>query len=86
MSDVPEISVNSVMETSMIEIGDSEVDFVGSTLQKKQREIRVQLKKNPELNSKTYIYTFFKSHFRVTYWLVIRYFLQFIHKVLPLLI
>ena len=54
MSEIPEISVKSVMETSMIEIGDSEVDFVGSTLQKKQREIRVQLKKNPELNSKTY--------------------------------
>ena len=55
MSEIPEISVKSVMETSMMEIGDSEVDFVGSTLQKKLREIRVQLKKNPELNSKIYI-------------------------------
>ena len=53
MAEVPEISVNSTMETSMIELDDSEVDFGGSTLQKKQRDIRIQLKKNPELNSKT---------------------------------
>ena len=54
MSEVPEICVLTDMPDN--ELDNSEVDF--GTLQKKQRDIRIQLKKNPELNSK---YVFYKS-------------------------
>ena len=55
MSEVPEIVVvagggEGAAAAAGVLVGDDEVDY--GTLQKKQKDIRLQLKKNPELNSK----------------------------------
>ena len=63
MSEVPEILVVAgggeagVAAGAGLLVGDDDVDVDEvdyGTLQKKQKDIRLQLKKNPELNSKKY--------------------------------
>jgi hypothetical protein len=55
MSEIPEIMVQSDIVCDVANVDDvDEVDF--GTLQKKQKDIRVQIKKNPELNSEIIIF------------------------------
>ena len=49
MAEVPEIMVQSDIVCDVDVADVDEVDF--GTLQKKQKDIRMQIKKNPELNS-----------------------------------